>query len=131
IIVGRMDSGEITDSVVTGEGVYDSSEWAQNAARLASQQMLDRVSIDLGAAEVETEILEYDEDGWPTDWLDHFTSWQIAGLTQVNISAFADARITVGEVMAEGSDVDAAVAAAADRARQLANQNRLRAGLIT
>lgn len=98
MIVGRMDAGTL-GAEVTGSGVFDSSEWGENAARLVDQQMLDRVSIDLGAAEVQTEILEYDEDGWPTDWLDHFTTWQIAALTIVNVSAFADARISLDSPM--------------------------------
>lgn len=131
MIVGRIDSAEIGNGEVTATGVYDTSEWAIDAARLCEQQMLDRVSIDLGAAEVETEILEYDEDGWPTDWLDHFTAWQIAGLTQVNISAFADARIRVsGPVpgMPPEGDMVASAQAIVDRVNRASARSRLRNG---
>jgi hypothetical protein len=125
-IVGRVDSGVISDTEVTGAGVFDSGEWGMDAARLVDQQMLDRVSIDLGALEVETEVTETDDDGFPTAWIDHFTSWQIAAVTQVNVSAFAESRIHLTGPLASDGEVDGGdgaaepVAAAATPARALA-----------
>lgn len=52
--------------------------WAVEQVRA---QNLRFVSIDVGEHDVEYEVREVDEDGWPTDVLTRFTEYEIAGAT--------------------------------------------------
>lgn len=117
VIAGRIDHAEVQGEHVVARGVFDSGDTGAEAHRLVSNQMITGVSVDLGEIEVETEILAMDDDGWVTDWLDRFTSWEVMGATLTPWPAFADAAIKLaGEATeeddAEAEDDEPAIAAA-------------------
>ena len=51
------------------------------------------VSADIGDVTATLEVLETDEFGQPTDWLDTITDGEIIGATQLAMPAFKHARI--------------------------------------
>ena len=106
VIAGRIDWAEVKGSAVVAGGVFDSGITGTNAARYVEHAMLDGVSIDLGAYQVETEIIAEDEDGWITDWLDHFTEWEIMGATQTPWPAFSEAKIKLAAASADAEETD-------------------------
>jgi len=78
---------------IIAEVVFDSDTDAQEAERLAREGKLAGVSVDLGNVTSEIEILDVDDEGFPTDWLETVTQGEILGATQVAMPAFAEARI--------------------------------------
>lgn len=78
---------------IIADVVFDSDEAAREAERLAQESKISGVSIDLADVTSEIEILEVDDEGFPTDWLETVTSAEVLGATQVVMPAFADARI--------------------------------------
>lgn len=114
VIAGRMDSVSVQGSSVPASGVFDTGVFGVEAARLAQDQMITGLSIDLGTMDVVTEILAVDADGWPTDWLDHFADAECVGLTQCPFPAFEGAFIKVAEAAAPDNGAPVAVAASAD-----------------
>jgi len=105
VIAGRVETITVQDGLVTATGVWLDTEEGRRAAELARSGTLDGVSLDPGAVEAMTEIIETDEDGWPVDWLDHFTEYEVAGLTQTPFPAFADARIAPADAVPVEEDV--------------------------
>jgi hypothetical protein len=58
------------------------------------------------------EVLEEDEEGWPTDWLDRVTAGEIAAATVCNIPAFRGCTIElIDEEPAEDAEPAEAIAA--------------------
>jgi len=118
VIAGRIDDAkEMDDNSVWARGVFDSSPAGKEAERLANNKMLRGVSIDLGYADVEFEIIETDEDGWPTDWLDKFSKIEVMGATQTPFPAFKNAGVKVtgtaeAMVVAASGEKPSAMAAA-------------------
>lgn len=94
VISGRIDQASVKNGAVPASGVFDSGAMGSEAARLVSGQMLDGVSVDLGRVIVEFEAIEMDDDGWVTDWIDHFTEWEQMGATLTPWPAFANAKVT-------------------------------------
>lgn len=85
-------------------GHFDAgSEAGQEAQRLVSDGVLSWWSPDFGNTEVETEVTEVDDDGWPVDWLDHLMSGTILAVTACPIQALTSARIRILE---EGSNTE-------------------------
>lgn len=78
---------------IVADVVFDNDEDAREAERLAREDKLAGVSVDLGNVTSEIQVLEEDEDGFPVDWLETLTKAEILGATQVAMPAFADARI--------------------------------------
>lgn len=74
-------------------GEWDSSERAQEFARMVADRTLCGVSVDLSVSEDRTEITEVDDDGWPTDGLYVVESGEIMGCTALPFPAFAGAWI--------------------------------------
>ena len=93
IIAGRMDEASVDSGNVVASGVLDDGPGGVEYARLLANGMMRGVSVDLGEIDVITEVLETDEDGWPTDWLDHFTVAEVMGVTGTPFPAFAEAAI--------------------------------------
>lgn len=110
MICGRVDSAAIAGSDVVAAGVFDSGAAGIEAERLVRDQMMTGVSLDPGGTEVEIEVIETDEDGWPTEWIDHFTYYVMAGLTICAVPAFARAKIKVSEAAAAESGEPTTVA---------------------
>lgn len=112
IIAGRIDQAEVSGDKLTASGAIDGGAFGRDIARLIDNGMLTGISVDLGAIEVETDFLEVDEDGWPTDWLDRFTKWELMGATITPFPAFADARVKLDGDAPTGPQetVDAVVA---------------------
>lgn len=118
VIAGRFDVMGEDENRVTGAGVLDSGFGGQEAERLLRNRVLRGVSVDLGEIEVETEVVEQDEDGWPTNWLDHFVVAEVMGATLTPFPAFADAALvltddTSDDTVPTADDDVAAVTAAA------------------
>lgn len=72
---------------------FDTDTEAREAERLAREGKLAGISVDLAIDDAEIDIIEVDEDGFPTDWLETITAAEIIGATQVAMPAFADARL--------------------------------------
>ncbi len=72
---------------------FDTDAEAREAERLAREGKLSGVSVDLAIQDAEIDIIEVDEDGFPTDWLETITSAEIIGATQVAMPAFAEAKL--------------------------------------
>lgn len=91
-IGGRMTSLErMADGRrIYAEGFMSTADergaWAEDQIR---SQNLRFVSIDVGEADVEYEVREIEEDGWPTDVLARFTKYEIMGATVVAAPAIA------------------------------------------
>lgn len=108
-LAGRIDT--ITRNTMTGEvvgeGVFDSSEFGVEIARLVSEEMLTGVSVDLAIREFEIR----GQDGGEVDPLEELfgdeqaifavTDASIMGATVCPFPAFADASI---ELLASGED---------------------------
>lgn len=106
MIAGRIDKAFVQDGALVASGLLDSGEFGTEVARLVQNQILRGISIDLGDIDVESEVIEEDEDGWPIDWLDRFTVWEVMGATITPFPAFADARIRLTEDPAEDDEED-------------------------
>lgn len=90
---------------IIGEGRFDTGEDGLNAARLVANGVLTGISVDPGDVTVETEVEETDEDGWPTKWLDHYTSMTLLGATICPFQAIGSAHIEyVSAVTASGAE---------------------------
>lgn len=72
---------------------FDTDAEAREAERLAREGKLAGISVDLADVTEEIEILDVDDEGFPTDWLITVTDAEILGATQVAMPAFGDARI--------------------------------------
>lgn len=79
---------------IVGTGVFDGADpVAADVARKVGEQYLRGISIDVGDVESELEVIAEDEDGWPTDWLDHLTAGRIGMATVCGFAAFEGATI--------------------------------------
>ncbi len=72
---------------------FDTDTEAREAERLVREGKLAGVSVDLSVQDAEIDIIEEDEDGFPTDFLETITAAEILGATIVAMPAFADARL--------------------------------------
>lgn len=92
---------------IVSTGVFDDADpIATEIARKVGEKYLRGISIDVGDVESELEVIEEDEDGWPTDWLERLTKGTIGMATICGFPAFAACSI-------ELTDPDALAAAAA------------------
>lgn len=114
VLVGTLEEGvrvganqvDLTGYFYAGEGEVGAT--AAEAEQLVRDGQLTWWSPDFGDFEVETEVLEVDEDGWPTDWLDRFTSCCLIGATLCPKQALDSARVELISEPAvdEGAPVD-------------------------
>jgi hypothetical protein len=96
------------------EGRYNADDVGLHYATLAATGSVRGISVDLGVTQWEEEILEVDEDGWPTDWVTRVTEGETMGMTQVPFPAFAGAYIVVRPEDVPGLEVtDEQIAASA------------------
>ncbi len=72
---------------------FDTDDEAREAERLVREGKLAGVSVDLSVQDAEIDIIEEDEDGFPTDFLETITAAEILGATIVAMPAFADSVI--------------------------------------
>ena len=72
---------------------FDTDQQAQEAERLAREGKLAGISADIADVTATLEVLDVDEYGQPSDWLDTITDGEIIGATQLAMPAFADAKI--------------------------------------
>lgn len=115
----RYDAASLTDPV-TGQpygtgvkawraaGHYNADDTGVHFATLAATGALRGISVDLGVTEWEEEIIEVDDDGWPTDWVDRVLAGETMGMTQVPFPAFAGAYIVVDPADVPGLLVESA-----------------------
>lgn len=119
-IVGRIDESSVNGKNIPATGIIDLAlDDAWEVARMVKTQVMNRVSIDPGGGAMETEITEYDDEGWAVDWLDHYTAIEIAGATVCTVSAFAEAKLDItADLPADpaGDGEQGAIAAAANLA---------------
>lgn len=87
----------ITDSWIIADVQFDSDLQAQEAERLVREKKMAGISADIGNVTASLEVLEQDEFGEPTDWLETITEGEIIGATQLAMPAFADAQIVEEE----------------------------------
>ena len=85
---------------IVADLTFDTSDAAFEAQRLVDEAKMPGVSADIGNVTATLEVLETDDDGMPTDWLETVTAGEIIGGTQVAMPAFADAQITLAPAMA-------------------------------
>lgn len=91
-IAGRWETME---RMADGRRIYAEGalstvgERGQFAVDQIRNQNLRFVSIDVGDADVEYEVRQVDEDGWPIDVLAHFTNYELMGATVVGQPAIA------------------------------------------
>jgi hypothetical protein len=134
IAVGRVDTLERFDASavinpLTGEpygpGVFgwkatgwltpnEDQEGSQAAVDFIRDQVIRGVSVDLDEFTAHEEILEMDEEGWPTKWRLIVDEWSIGQMTVCPFAAFPGATIILdGETAAPaGSTEEGAVPAA-------------------
>jgi len=106
---GEIAGGTVNAWRATGE--FADTEDAQKVQDLVAHQTLRGVSVDLGAAESEEEILGEDEEGFPTDWLIRVTSGEIAAATVCNVPAFKGASIILDDAADAAPEDEAPVEA--------------------
>ena len=101
VLVGNITDlrREVIDGVswIVGTATYDNDEHGREAERLATEGILSSVSLDGAGAESIIEILDVDEYGDPSDWLERVTAMEIVGVTQVPMPAFAGARLVTDQ----------------------------------
>lgn len=108
---GRVDTLERYDAASTinpetgqpyGPGVFawratgyllNTSAEEQETVRLVRDRVLTGVSVDVGEAVSEIEVIEEDEDGWPTRILETVTQGSLMGMTVCPFPAFPGAFI--------------------------------------
>ena len=72
---------------------FDTSDIAQEAQRLAREGKLSGISADIADVTANLEVLDVDEFGQPTDWLETMSDGEIIGATQLPMPAFGNSRI--------------------------------------
>lgn len=114
-IVGRIDTASFSGSDCPASGVIDTSlEGATDVARMVENEILTGISVDIGKiTEVETEFTEFDEEGWPTAWLDHIRGFEVAGATLCLVPAFRDTRIRLTDAAPAAEVVEPVAASGA------------------
>ena len=65
---------------------FDTSDAAAEAERLAREGKLAGISADIADVTASLEVLDVDEFGNPTDWLETLTAGEIIGATQLALS---------------------------------------------
>lgn len=105
-ISGRIDSVARQGDTITGKGVFDDSEYGLEGARLVEQKIMTGVSADLAASEVEIEVTEVDEDGFPIAILERVLKGEFLGATQVAFPAFAGAQLRLAAQTDTGTSED-------------------------
>lgn len=107
VIAGRIDTvSKGADGVVSMTGFYMADENGTVAADLARTKTMPGISVDQTAKNVDFEIREVDDDGWPTDWVEIYPESTIMGATQVPFPAFPDTYIEVVDDTAEDESED-------------------------
>jgi hypothetical protein len=117
IAVGRVDTLERFDASAEvnpltgdpyGPGVFGwkatgwltphpDQEGSEAAVQFIRDQVIRGVSVDLDEFEAHEEILEVDEDGWPTKWRLIVDTWSIGQMTVCPFAAFPGATIVLDE----------------------------------
>ena len=98
VAVGHIDSIERDERTVFGHGVLDSGDLGENAERLIRERTLRFVSIDIGDADVETEVTQVADDGWPMGGVDHFDSYEIISACALGQPALPQAVIWMADM---------------------------------
>lgn len=78
---------------ITADVKFDTDEQAREAERLVREKKLAGISADLGNVTSRLEVLELDDQGMPSDWLETVEKGEVVGGTLVPMPAFGDARI--------------------------------------
>lgn len=76
--ITRMDDGRRLYAEGFVSTADERGKWAEGQIRSRNLRF---VSIDVGEADVEYEVREIEEDGWPTDVLARYTDYEIMGAT--------------------------------------------------
>ncbi|MCU1592408.1 MAG: putative actinophage protein [Frankiales bacterium] len=106
----RQDATDLAKGAksIAFTGVFDGDDpVGAEVARKVSKKFLRGVSIDVGDVESELEVIEEDEDGWPTDWLERLTAGTIGMATVCGFPAFANCFIEVVDTEALAASVGA------------------------
>lgn len=111
-ITGRIDTLQIEGTEIRATGVFlpAIAERAGEAAELCRSGAMPGVSVDFGNPErYEFEVIAIDDDGWPTEWLEHYYGCPVMGATQVAFPAFPDAAIAIvgADIPAEPAPAEA------------------------
>lgn len=115
IIAGRIDGASREDGgAIVAYGVFDTADDGVNAARLVGDETLNGVSMDLSVSDVEFEVTEVDEDGFPVAGREVVVAGELMGATITPFPAFADARIRLDGVAASGAPAVVAAGGPAD-----------------
>lgn len=103
-----------------GEGDFDEGEFGAKVEGLVREKTLRGVSVDLADVTSELDVLEVDDEGWPTDWLDTVTEGEISAATVCNTPAFRGCTIEVlveaGSIPDPAAEVEPVAASADDEA---------------
>jgi hypothetical protein len=114
----RVDASAMTDPVTgepfgpgawawTATGEFSSSDDGEYFAERVADGSLRFISVDVAGAEVEIDVTEEDEDGYPVEWTETLTAGEIAGFTQTAHPAFYAATIELDGAEPGGVEVPA------------------------
>ncbi len=117
VICGRIDSfervpGEGDTQVIQAKGFFLANDDGAYFASLCEQMGRVGVSADVLASEVDVQVGDIDDTGWPTELTEQTTAGTILGLTICPYAAFEGAYIVLGD----GSSIAEAIPQAAQTA---------------
>lgn len=93
VVVGVIDTLNRDGDTIVLQGAFDISTEGTEAERMVDDGVMTRWSPDIADASSMIEVLEEDEDGWPTIVLEHLTDGTLIGGTQVPFPALDSASI--------------------------------------
>lgn len=92
-LVGVITEGSRNGATVTLRGRLDTSPEAQEYQRLVGEGMMTTWSPDMGDSDSMIEVIAEDQDGWPTEIMEHVMSCTLLGGTGVPFQALNSAKI--------------------------------------
>lgn len=109
-VMERRSTGEGAAEIYF-EGWFDTSDVGVDTARLVGNKVMRGVSIDFTADE-ELEVTEEDEEGYPIDYLVHYSNVEIGMATVCPFPAFAGGYLELAEDVEPATDEEVAAATA-------------------
>lgn len=92
-LAGRIESLTLGVGEVPGSGVFADTDEARLVAAHIAAQNIRGISADLDNLVGDYQAVEYDEEGFPIDYLFEASEWRIIGATVTPFPAFAECQI--------------------------------------
>lgn len=103
-LAGRIETLTLGTPEITGGGFFADTDEARLVAAHIAAQNIRGISADLDNLVGDYQAVEYDEEGFPIDYLFEASEWRIIGATVTPFPAFAECMIELGTSDAAPAD---------------------------